>query len=123
VKIRLRDLIMVLVVLAACVPTHAQEVSRDPGFRLEWALDPPRRNLVTVAGYVYNERRDMVRYVQVRIQVLDAAGAVTAQRFHSVVGDIASNGRAFFTGVVPAGGATYRVSVASFQATGGDGGQ
>lgn len=114
---------MVLVVLAAWAPTHALEVSHDPGFRVEWTLDPPRRNLVTVAGYVYNERQDMVRYVQVRIQVLDAAGAVTAQRFHSVVGDIASNGRAFFNGVVPAGGATYRVSVASFQATGGGGGQ
>jgi hypothetical protein len=114
---------MVLVVLAAWAPTHAEEVSRDPGFRVEWTLDPPRRNLVTVAGYVYNERRDMVRYVQVRIQVLDAAGAVTVQRFHSVVGDIESNGRAFFTGVVPAGGAAYRVNVASFQATGGGGGQ
>ena len=34
----------------------AQHVSRDPGFRVEWSLDPPRRDAVTVSGYVYNER-------------------------------------------------------------------
>ena len=97
----------------------AQEVSREPGFRVEWALDPPRRDAVTVSGYVYNERHEMVRYVQVRIQVVDAAGAVVAQRYHSVVGDIPPGGRAFFVGVAPAGAAAYRVNVASFQQLGG----
>jgi hypothetical protein len=114
--------VLVLVLGAVMIGSLARaEVSREPGFRVEWTLDPPHRERVTVSGYVYNERTDMVRYVQVRIQVVDAGGAVVAQRFHSVVGDIEPGGRAFFTGVVPAGGAGYRVNVASFQQLGGGG--
>jgi hypothetical protein len=114
-------LFLVLGAVLAASLTDAQQVSQDPGFRVEWALDPPRRDVVTVSGYVYNERLDMVRYVQVRIQVVDGSGAVVAQRYHSVVGDIPSGGRAFFTGRAPAGGAAYRVNVASFQQLGGGG--
>ena len=114
-----RAVFLVVGVMLAVSLAGGQEVSREPGFRVEWALDPPRRDAVTVSGYVYNERNEMVRYVQVRIQVVDASGAVVAQRYHSVVGDISPGGRAFFVGVAPAGGAAYRVNVASFQQLGG----
>jgi hypothetical protein len=116
-----RGLLLVLGAVLAASVVHAQEVSHDPGFRVEWTLDPPRRDAVTLSGYVYNERMDMVRYVQVRVQVVDAAGKVVAQRYHSVTGDIPSGGRAFFVGVAPAGGAAYRVNVTSFQQLGGGG--
>lgn len=116
-----RAVFLVVGAMLAVSLADAQEVSREPGFRVEWALDPPRREAVTVSGYVYNERLDMVRYVQVRIQVVDGSGAVVAQRYHSVVGDIPPGGRAFFTGRAPAGGAAYRVNVASFQQLGGGG--
>lgn len=113
-----RCLILILGALAVASPALAQQVSQQPGFRVDWSLDPPSRQTVTVSGYVYNERHEMVRYVQVLIQVVDGSGTVVAQRYHSVVGDISSGGRAFFVGVVPAGGATYRVAVASFQQSG-----
>ena len=62
----------------------------------------------------------MVRYVQVRIQVVDAAGVVVAQRYHSVVGDIAPGGRARSSWASPPpGGAAYRVGVTAFQQLGG----
>jgi hypothetical protein len=98
---------------------HAQEVARQPGFRVEWAVDPPSRQTVTVSGYVYNEGTALVQYVQVRLEMRDATGAVVWQRNNSVIGDIPPGGRAFFNGVAPAGGATYAVSVASAERAGG----
>lgn len=117
-----RSLVLALSAVVVASLALAQEVSSPPGFRVDWAVDPPSRQTVTVSGYVYNERNEMVRYVQVLIQVIDGSGRVVARGYHSVVGDISSGGRAFFNGVVPAGGATYRVDVASFQQA-GDGGQ
>ena len=115
------SLAAVLAVMLDGSPARAQkaEVWREPGFRVEWTADPPSRQRVTISGYVYNERNDMVRYVQIRIQELDSSGAVIAQRYHTVVGDILPGGRAFFTGWAPAGGAQYRISIGSFQQLGG----
>jgi len=118
-----RVAIVVLWVALVGSPADAQPAgsSSDPRFRVDWELDPPGRRGTTVTGYVYNNGLEMVRQVQLRIEAVDAAGAVVAERYHWVVGDIAAGGRAFFTGLAPTGPTSYRVSIASFQRLGSAG--
>ncbi len=119
-------LLVLLVLLAACAPvlppgkaltTEASE------FRVESYLDGRRGRPVAV-GYVYNKRGLQATHVQLRVETLDAAGAVTATAVRFLDRDINPNDRVYFEVTPGVEGVAYRVTVAyvSWQPGGGGAG-
>jgi hypothetical protein len=90
--------------------------------RVEWET-VARGDKAIVRGYVYNEHRMRVERVRLRIEQLDASARPIATRSTWVAGGTLAYGdRQYFETAVPAAGATYRVSVESFDLSGcGDG--
>ena len=99
-------------VLGAQTPSAAQGMSAD-ALRVEWEREPIARAGWAVEGYVYNESRYRVGGVRLRAEVLDAAGAVVAQGFGWVYGNVPSGGRAYYAVSVPRKGDAYRVTIVS----------
>ena len=105
---------LVPVVVGAQAP-----VTDVPGqfrFELEEAQNPMRGR--AVEGFVYNNPPWRITNVRLRVESLDATGAVTGETSGWVVGDVRSGGRGYFYVPVPARGATYRASVQSFDKVG-----
>jgi hypothetical protein len=67
-----------------------------------------------VEGYLYNGLSWRITNVRLRIDTVDAMGRVTSQAHGWVMGDVPSASRAYFFIPISAYGATYRVSVESF---------
>ena len=81
-------------------------------FRIEAA--PRAYSPVTVVeGYLHNPRPTRLTNVRLRVEVLGADGAVIAEAFGWVIGDVTPGGRGYFAIHVPAKGAAYRVNVLS----------
>lgn len=110
---------VVLVALATCVmlatavaPALAQ--SAGPVFRIEEDPDAPGSRRA-VSGWIYNEGRNVAGFVQLRLQVLDAANQVIAEEKGWVYGNVRPGGRAFFRIPIPAAtGHARRIIVDSF---------
>jgi hypothetical protein len=102
-----------LIVTFAVIPTGgwAQNFGGSPSMRVQWEADSPRNGLQAVCGRVFNDHR--VTAVRVRLQVegLDASGLVINSRATEVLGEVRSEGNAFFCVPVQAGVTTYRVTV------------
>jgi hypothetical protein len=83
-----------------------------------------RRGRPVVAGYVHNKRPLQATHVQLRVEALNAAGAVVASGVRFLDRDINPNDRVYFEVAPPAEGAAYRVTVpyVSWQPGGGGGG-
>jgi hypothetical protein len=64
-----------------------------------------------VTGCVYNKRSLQAARVQLRVEVLDAAGAAVATDVRFLDRDINPGDRVFFEVTPPAEGAAYRVTV------------
>jgi hypothetical protein len=92
---------------------HAQIPDRL--FRLEVEPQAVPRHGWSVEGYIYNEHSYRVAGVRLRVEVIDDAGAVAASGFGWVHGDVPAGGRAYFLIPLPKRGASYRVTVVSFQ--------
>jgi len=92
-------------------------------FRTESTVSNGRRGLV-VEGYVYNVYDAYATQVLLSIDALDATGRSIETRRAFVPFDIPPRGRSFFNVPAPAGTASARVTVASFEwkGTGGGGG-
>jgi hypothetical protein len=82
-------------------------------FRLEWQPDE-RKGRPLVGGYVTNESGWTMRHVRLRVESLDAAGAVTASVIGYVSGDVMPGARVYFEVPVNDKAPQYRVSVLSF---------
>ena len=104
------------VVLLTAGLAQAQNVGgpEDRFFRVQFEAAEGRGG-VRVTGYVYNRHIYSAVNVRLRLQALDASGQVVGERFAYVLGDVPAEGRAFFAVPVQAQGATYRVSVHSFE--------
>ena len=108
-----------LAVLAAAVlscgplagPARAQGAA---DFRIEYSKEAVPRAGWAVEGYVYNGSRYLVSGVRLRVEVLEASGAVIGESFGWVYGNVPSNGRAYFVVPLPRRGADYRISIVSF---------
>ena len=102
-----------LVAALTVIPTGAwaQRFGGSPPMRVQWETDSPRNGLQAVCGRVFNDHR--VTAVRVRLQVegLDASGLVINSRAAEVLGEVRSEGNAFFCVPVQAGATTYRVTV------------
>ncbi|HEV8615910.1 MAG TPA: hypothetical protein VGU22_10495 [Methylomirabilota bacterium] len=99
--------------LAARAPAqnYAQE-SLDRYFRIEWQVTRDRRG-PHVSGYVYNLYQQGTDRVLLRIDRLDASGAVIGTSTAWLLGGVPPDNRAYFD-VRVADAPVYRVQVTSF---------
>jgi len=86
-------------------------------FRTEPTVSAGRRG-PQVEGYVYNLYEAHAKNVQLSIDALDASGRLIETRRAFVPFDVPPHGRSFFQVPAPAGTASARVSVESFEWTG-----
>ena len=112
---------IVAVVMAAAVMSGAGAgwaqnfgAPLDQYFRLEWEVAKGRQGRPALAGYIYNQHGVAAANVRLLIEELDSSGRAAARTIGYVNSDVPVFGRAFFEIPVPAAGATYRVTVYSF---------
>ena len=86
-------------------------------FRVEPAVSAGRRG-PQVEGYVYNLYDAHAKNVQLSVDALDASGRLIETRRAFVPFDVPPHGRSFFQVPAPAGTASARASVESFEWTG-----
>jgi hypothetical protein len=107
-------------------PAPALAVSAPSGIdsrlRLDWDAGTGRGGKPVIQGYVYNDYGRPAVDVHLLVETLDASGAVTARTIGFVVGAVQFKDRAYFEVRLQASGASYRVTVTSFDWKGGGGG-
>ena len=108
------------------MPTPAAAVSApsgiDPRIRLDWEAGTRRGGKPVIRGYVYNDYGRAAADVRLLVETLDASGAVIAKTIGFVHGVVQFNARTYFEVPLKAAGASYRVTVTSFDWKGGGGG-
>jgi len=105
-------LAIVGLVLAGCAPVTINPglVTDSPDFMVEASPATGKRG-PSVEGYVYNKRPLLATRVRLRIEALDAAGAVVATAVRPLDRDIPIGDRVYFDMPVPAAAPAYRVTV------------
>jgi len=120
----IRFLVIAVLVLAAATVTAATEIyapqSLERYFRIETHVERGAKGPV-VWGYVYNNTNIHAERMIVKVDALDASGAVIRSTTTWVPGLVPATYRAYFETRVPEG-AQYRVQVLSFDWTGRGGG-
>ena len=108
------------------MPAPAAAVSApsgiDPRIRLDWEAGTRRGGKPVIQGYVYNDYGRPASDVHLLVETLDASGAVIARTIGFVQGTVQFNDRIYFEVPLKATGASYRVTVTSFDWKGGGGG-
>lgn len=116
---------VVLSLLTATAPVTAQSMV-PPGqqhyFRTEVTGGQDRAGRPVVSGYVYNDYGRAAQRVQLRVEVLDAAGNVLSNTLIYEDSVVPNFSRAYFESRVPALGASYRATVVNAEWLGGGGG-
>ncbi len=99
--------------LAACAPLFSSPgVTTETGdFTVEAHADTWRGRPI-VAGYIYNKRALRATRVQLRVEGLDAAGAVIASDLRFLDREIDASDRVYFDVAPPVPAPAYRVTVA-----------
>lgn len=95
--------------LAVSVPSGI-----DSRLRLDWDAGTGRGGKPVIQGYVYNDNGRPAVDVHLLVETLDASGAVTARTIGFVIGPVQFKDRAYFEVPLKAAGASYRVTVTSF---------
>jgi hypothetical protein len=108
---------------AAVMPAGPAVTTETSEFRVE-AYRDVRGGRPVAVGYVYNKWTLLATHVQLRVETLDAAGAVTATAGRFLDRDINPNDRVYFEVTPGADGPAYRVTVTyvSWQPGGGGAG-
>jgi hypothetical protein len=108
------------------MPAPAAAVSTpsgiDPRIRLDWEAGTRRGGKPVIQGYVYNDYGRPASDVHLLVETLDASGSVIARTIGFVHGTVQFNDRIYFEVPLKATGASYRVTVTSFDWKGGGGG-
>jgi hypothetical protein len=108
------------------VPAPAAAVSAPSGIdariRLDWEAGTRRGGKPAILGYVYNDYGRPATDVHLLVETLDASGAVIAKTIGFVQGVVQFNDRVYFEVPLKTTGASYRVTVTSFDWKGGGGG-
>ncbi|HKC08614.1 MAG TPA: hypothetical protein VKJ67_17215 [Methylomirabilota bacterium] len=104
---------------AVAVPTPQGIDSR---LRLDWEAGTKRNGKPVIQGYLYNDYGRPASDIHLLVETLDASGAVIARTIGFVQGVVQFNDRVYFEVPLKAPGASYRVSVTSFDWKGGGGG-
>lgn len=116
----------VLVLGPIGMPAPAAAVSAPSGIdariRLDWEAGTTRGGKPVIQGYVYNDYGRPAADVHLLVETLDASGAVIGRTIGFVHGVVQFNDRVYFEVRLKATGASYRVTVTSFDWKGGGGG-
>jgi hypothetical protein len=108
------------------MPAPAAAVSApsgiDPRIRLDWEAGTRRGGKPAIQGYLYNDYGRPASDIHLLVETLDASGAVIARTIGFVQGTVQFNDRIYFEVPLKATGASYRVTVTSFDWKGGGGG-
>jgi hypothetical protein len=81
-------------------------------FRVEVDREAPTRG--AVAGWLYNDSREMVGLVRLRLEVVDESGKVVATQLGWAYGNLRPGDRAYFRIPLPDQKGTRRITVESF---------
>ena len=104
-------------VVAAAAPgwgarkAEAQMASAS-SFRVEEDRDAPTRG--AIAGWVYNDSRETVGLVRMRLEVLDDSGKVVGNQMGWAYGNLRPGDRAYFRIPIPEQRGTRRITIESF---------
>jgi len=79
--------------------------------RVQWEVDQPRDGLQAVCGRVFNDQSATAWHVVLLVEGLDGTNQVRNSRQVEVLGEVPSDGWAFFCVPEQAGASTYRVRV------------
>ena len=105
---------------AAAAQTYATPKT-EAQFRVEWQAGKSRKGAPIIEGYVYNTRPTGAINVRLLVETLDAQGAVIGTTYGAVYGLVNGFDRVYFDVPLAVTGASYRVSVSSFELRGGGG--
>jgi hypothetical protein len=94
----------------------------DPQFRVEWQQGKSKKGAPILEGYVFNTRPIGATDVRLLVEILDAQGQVIGKTYGVVLGFLNAFDRLYFDVPLPMTGASYRVSVYSFDLRSGGGG-
>ena len=114
----LGDRVGVVVVMGVLLlgPGLARGADAQGDFSVSWEPHLIGGRDAAVKGYVDNRSQLRVGDVHLRVETLDAGGKVIGEAFGWVTGDVAAGGRGYFVVRVGVPGATYRVTVDSYDA-------
>ena len=90
---------------------EAQSATTD-SFRVEVDREAPTRG--AIAGWLYNDSRDTVGLVRLRLEVIDDDGKVVERQQGWAYGNLRPGDRAFFRLPIPERKGTRRITVESF---------
>ena len=110
-----RAAVLLAMLLAGCAPViepsrHGGLVTESADFTVE-ARPGTRTGRPAVEGYVYNKRSWRATRVLLRVESLDAAGAVLASGVRPLDREIPFGERVYFEVPAPVAAPAYRVSV------------
>jgi hypothetical protein len=109
--------VALLIFVAAGAPMLGTRIagaqSASPAsFRVEVDREAPTRG--AVAGWLYNDSREMVGLVRLRLEVVDESGKVVATQLGWAYGNLRPGDRAYFRIPLPDQKGTRRITVESF---------
>jgi len=94
----------------------------DLRLRLEWELARTRSGQPEIRGYIYNSYMRAANNVRLLVETLDESGQVVESTYGWVFGIVPVFSRAPFDVPLKRAGASYRISVTSFDWRDGGGG-
>ena len=114
---RARVLAALLAFVGAGAPMLGAQIasaqSASPAsFRVEVDREAPTRG--AIAGWLYNDSREMVGLVRLRLEVVDESGKVVATQLGWAYGNLRPGDRAYFRIPLPDQKGTRRITVESF---------
>jgi hypothetical protein len=89
----------------------AESPQAAPPLRVQWEVDQPRDGMQAVCGRVFNDQSVAAWHVVLLVEGLDGMNQVASSREAEVLGDVPSEGWAFFCVPEQEGASTYRVRV------------
>lgn len=88
------------------------QMASPASFRVEVDREAPTRG--AVAGWLYNDSREMVGLVRLRLEVIDDGGKVVGTQLGWAYGNLRPGDRAYFRIPLPEQKGTRRITVESF---------
>ena len=87
----------------------------DPRLRLDWEAGQRKSGRPEITGYVYNEHGLAAIKVRLLVETLDASGQVVDRTYGFVFGAVPGFNRTPFSVALRSEGASYRITVTSFE--------
>ena len=114
---RVAVLVLALVLGAGSAPATAVMAPSGIDFRLrlDWEAGQTRGGRPNVTGYVYNDYTRAANHVQLLVESLDASGQVIGRAIGFIPGIVPVLNRSYFDIALKTAGASYRVTVTSFE--------